>query len=322
MEEKIKQIIHYIKNYEQNKIGNILNFYKIFELVETSDILALQREIKTKKLKILFHPDLLAYIPANYQKDFEILSESIKDMENIFSDEKLKLKYDENLKKEAVKRLKPKNENFKKASDLERLNSIVLENIKKHGFKFTSEALEMIIGLSDFRGITNTGDSRNKAIKLGSKKIETILNFFTPKNCPKNNLNAKIVNYYSKLIHQNYELKEIYDAYVNACETTALKYGIYQVSEAINECLDDNHEINNKNQLYSGFTNDKDARKKIIELVKPVDIIMLSRIYLYLNKKDLEQESEIFSLSDKLVISRFLEVLESSLQKQNTKYYR
>ena len=91
MEEKIKQIIHYIKNYEQNKIGNILNFYKIFELVETSDILALQREIKTKKLKILFHPDLLAYIPANYQKDFEILSESIKDMENIFSDEKLNL---------------------------------------------------------------------------------------------------------------------------------------------------------------------------------------------------------------------------------------
>ena len=62
MQERLKQINHYINNYESNKNSTLLNYYSIFELTESNDINLIMESIKNKKLKILFHPDLLAYI--------------------------------------------------------------------------------------------------------------------------------------------------------------------------------------------------------------------------------------------------------------------
>ena len=200
MQERLKQINQYINNYESNKNSTVLNYYNIFELTDSSDINLIMESIKNKKLKILFHPDLLAYIPEQNKQSFKVLSDAVKDMENIFSNSKNKSMYDDKLKKATFKNDTQQMQSNKNISDLDRLNNIAVTNILKHGFKFNVEAFGMIVRHGNFNGITNTKASRTKADMLGRKKIETILNFFTPKNMDAQNIDAKVINYYSYLL--------------------------------------------------------------------------------------------------------------------------
>lgn len=318
MQERLKQINHYINNYESNKDSTVLNYYSIFELSESSDINLLMENIKNKKLKILFHPDLLAYIPEQNKQSFKVLSDAVTDMENIFSNSKSKLMYDENLKKANSQKNDQQMQSTKNISDLDRLNSIAITNILKHGFKFNVEAFGMIVKQGNFNGITKTKSSRTKADILGRKKIETILNFFTPKNVDAQNIDAKVINYYSYLLHQCPELKEKLDVYINACVETASKYNFDQVAYAINyvyQNYSDEEEIDN---LYNGFTNNNSSRRKIKELVNPNDVIILSRIYLNIYKNDKYQNAEIYKMSDEQIITEFIDTLEEEFSKQNT----
>lgn len=306
MQERLKQINHYINNYESNKDSTILNYYSIFELTESNDINLIMESIKNKKLKILFHPDLLAYIKEQNKESFKVLSNAVKDMENIFSNPKNKLMYDERLKKATIE--KPKK--IKNISDLDKLNDIVLTNIQKYGFKFTSEALDMIIRNETFKGITKTNDSRQKANVLGKKKIETILNFFTPKNINGQNIEAKVINYFSYIMNQNPKLKEKLDTYINACFETASKYDIGQVSYAINHVYNNSSNEENLGKIYTGFTNTNSSRQNLKELVNPKDIIILSRIYLNIYKNNKYPNAEIYKMSNQQIIDEFLIALE------------
>lgn len=329
MQEKLSQITHYIENYEKNKTSNVLNYYEIFELIESSNISSIMESIKKKKLKILFHPDLLAYIPEEHKNSFEILSDAVKDMENIFSSLKSKEFYDEKLKQATIKKREETTEKFNQTKDfnntnedLDDFNDIIATNIKKHGFKFTSEAINMILNKESFRGITNTSNCRNRAINLGKKKIKAIISSF--RNAKSINVNTDIINYYSFLIYQNSELKEKMDAYINACTKTALKYRFSQVEFAINQTLKTNFNDTNLNDFYPGFTNDGAAREKLNDLVNPKDLVFLSRIYLNIHRvNNYQSDDYLLYLSDTQIIREFVNLLEEQLTKEETnKHHR
>ncbi|MBQ8681674.1 MAG: hypothetical protein IJ509_02045 [Bacilli bacterium] len=104
MGDKWLKILHYIENYRECYKSKDLDYYQIFELSKEMVSSDIAKAIKDNRFTVLFHPDLEKYIPKDYQTDFKILTELVRDMENTLCNSVNKERYDKKLTEEWQKK--------------------------------------------------------------------------------------------------------------------------------------------------------------------------------------------------------------------------
>ena len=240
---------------------NPINFYELFEINKNMSLAEINRDIKNKRIRIIFHPDQVAFIPDEYKKTFQKISDSITDLIDVFSSEKNKEKYDSKLSKSTAR----KNET-KTAQEIRDFENAIIITAQKHGWKHMIEAISKAIH-NDFYGFTRNGNARNIVKSLGANKIKSIIldsSIFELDNEYRINEEQMIANYLSDMFFNNQILEKQALALQYAIEQTFNKYGNLQVYKAINKyaTIGDPY----------GITGDGNARNELRYHVRPQDV--------------------------------------------------
>jgi hypothetical protein len=79
--------------------SNPIDFYQLFEIDKDMNLMEINKDIKNKRIRVLFHPDQIGVIPDEYKATFEKICNSIPDLVNAFSTRENRDKYDSSLAK-------------------------------------------------------------------------------------------------------------------------------------------------------------------------------------------------------------------------------
>ena len=293
MEKRIDKILEYLNKYNRYaKNKEVINYYKLFNIAKNKDITEIQKEIK--KLRILFHPDNLLYIPDKYQNDFSEISKLIIDMQSCFSSHESRKNYDDILE-----------EFLENCNDVEyvlelnadKLNYAVVENIKKCGFLSTFISLGCLLNTGKVSNFTKVNKVKQIISELGRGKVIAVLkNYDFSKEL---GVKKIIINYFVELVKNDKELFNKFNCYLNACYTTLAMYGENHAYCAIRNLYGSN--------LYEGFVEVNGSRKKLRDNVLSSDVIILMFIYFeYFNSEFKNSDVSIYDLSSDEVIGNFV----------------
>lgn len=349
MEEKLSKILHYIGNYQKFCYkDDLLDYYQVFELSKDDSCKNLINKIKQNRLKVLFHPDLENYIPDEYRQDFMILSDSIRDMENVFSDHSSKERYDNELKKNKKNAFKQSrydesqenyyegskkgksNENNQSDNNEQSFSAVFVSeaekfqfdesvkfNIKKYGFDFTFDSIKSFVFNKRSAGFTREEGVRRFIEGLGQDKIYSILKEYGDnKEFSLTNLSS-IVYYFLSLL--NGELRVKMDSFISAVTETIFKYDNVQGERAVLSFLCFGY--------LDCFTNDNNARINLAFNVKKGDGRMLVVMYLAMYRNFVEKYNfeNLFNLSNADLSKEFVSFLSEQLnldKNSSSKYGR
>lgn len=324
VQEKLPIFLHYLENYRKFSNGSgILDYYKIFELSDQLSVELLNKEIKKKRLQILFHPDFGIQFPDEYKEDFKILVNCFNDMQGVFSDDKVKANYDRKLELEKLEEAKRKvvseqqkevkrkgngekqeHQDFKNRShsvekvtreDEVHFDNAVCQNILKHGFEHTCKAILDMVRIDWEFGFTRDNQVRKTIINLGRNKIYMILSKYDEhKNLKDYNKDA-VIYYLSSLVNRDERLRSKMDAYIAACTVT---YHKYDLDSSNLSCSQTFRAVRRAviHKEFDGFARDYDSRKNLEQCVLVKDIQLLT--YLYLNNfRGMDPECDYHYLS-------------------------
>lgn len=230
MNNKTKMEIYaYLKKYinQKNEHSDYIDYYDLYGLDSSLSVDQIQSLLKEKKLRKLFHPDQIAYLDDDFKEVFKINVDEVIEVENVFSSESSKLKYDNLLDKKKKEQQRDDYTSNKDSvftiQDEKDLERTIETTIYKYGFYQGYCALKRALK-NDFSCITSDNNARNLAINLGSSKIKDIL-LSKKSDVMENDFDNVIMDYYSKLINKS-GLKDQADIFYNACNETVIKYDI------------------------------------------------------------------------------------------------
>lgn len=268
MSDKTKQNIYeYIQKYlHQKQKHEYIDYYELFGFSEKLTIDEIQKELKYKKIRKLFHPDQVAYIESVFKDTFNECVSTVINAEKVFSNDLEKMKYDSQLA-----------ENKKLYKDIEvttkeknMLETAIITTVFDKGFYNGYKALKKAVN-NDFSIISTENNSRKMAEELGSVLIKEILNS-EKKDIMNTDMNDIIMDYYLKIINKT-GLKEKTDTFYDICIETV-----------------ENPKLDAYNSIYESFQKEKFSilsrnrtlRKKFENLnftKNDVSILMLSRLH-------------------------------------------
>lgn len=320
MKENLPVILEYMELYRRELKGDsILNFYRLFGLEESISFSDLQDFIKNKRIKILFHPDLEGYLPEDLQEDFRHLShEVISIIDDDFSNKQKKESYDQKLKecrkekqsREAKRNFESSNfqteqfdgskndQNFLEQKVI--LEECLRDNIDKHGFSFTMQALKEFCWEDYNMGFTRDKGVRSRMQELGEDVVVKIICMNSRKGEQENlDYDEILFDYFSDLIFRDEKLRSKLMCYVSGCTTTIAKYN--QVFGRKDQCTYAISQFISKG-VFSGFTNDNGIRDRLKANIDSKDGVFLTQTYLYSFREFFPEyrydSLEIMSVSD------------------------
>ena len=225
-EEEKQQVYQYLQNYihQKQEHGNYIDYYELCNLNEKMTIEQLKSEMKKKKLVKLFHPDQESILDPDFQEIFKECVQEIQDMQYVFSDERLKNRYDNELTKQKEinknvsnrtvdEKAEEKSISFTKEEE-NYLERAIETTIYKYGFYQGYIALQKAVR-NDFSSVTNDNHSRKLLKEMGVQKIRNIIES-KRRDIMDTSSNNMVMNYYSSMIDKT-GLKEKADIFYNAC---------------------------------------------------------------------------------------------------------
>lgn len=297
MGDKLNRIRSYIDNYDKCCNNKLDSYYDIFKLSRDSNINDLKREIK--KLRILFHPDLVEYIPSDIKEKFKKLSKFVVEMENVFDNNDSKLRYDSSLKENDDRELKVFT--IKRMSDIEKFNYITNKLVMEYGFMYTFNAIYELVKYNKYDGFCVNDKIKKLIFDLGRVKVKQLLMSF--RNTEKSGVRETIISYLTNLISFDDNLSMKLNSYVDGCSDILDKYGRSSTYYSILNMYE--------NKKCDKFDNNLDIIYR--------DALILILIYFEsLDKNDPEFGCyNLIELKKEEIIKIFILVLQSKMKEQN-----
>ena len=271
---------------------NPIDFYQLFELDKSKNIMEITKDIKNKRIRVMFHPDQLGIVPDEYKATFEKICASIPDLANAFSSKENRSKYDSSL--ENITKTEEQAKNDDNITELEKTNlqNAIVKTASKHGIRQMVRAIVEAMK-NNFKGFTSEGYSRSIVENLGSDKIREIVFESSYPDMTKQNYEMSMeqaaANYMSDLINK-IDFFSIQAQTVNyAINQTLNRRGEGQVYYAMNKFYKKNDDDTSTVESISS----KDARKYMEMYVNPRDV---KEILLLLNNQSrFEDASNYYS---------------------------
>lgn len=306
------QIYKYLKKIMEQKKqhSDYIDYYDLFDLDKTMDIEQIKEKLNDKKLRVLFHPDQLAFIEDNFK---DVYNDSI----NYYNSARDTL-CDLSSKQEYDKFIEEQNKYKITKEDIKSLEEAIETTIYKYGFYQGFYALKQA-AFNDFNFITAEKKCRSKLQMMGSDKIQKIL-YDNRSNLMEKEVDNVIMDYYAKIINKT-GLNQKKDSFYRACLETTMKYdlnGINQTAQAVKIF------VNNPNR-YDVFTNQHLARQELMENgIKPLDAVILmgAKMHGLRSKNEANSYANYNKQSISKQISDFTSVINQEarrIQQQNAK---
>ncbi len=267
--EKLTEILTFLSHFPDT--NNFINYYELFGFQPDMTASEIMADIKKMRLQVLFHPDQIAFIPAQYQEKYLQMIDIIKQMLDDFSSDYKKENYDQRLH-ESLYTSENMDDTFGETEDLEelKLRDAIIFNSAKYGFEFTRSALLDLMRSRSIKGFTRDHNARDIVASISYDKIMSIFSksslfdTFT-------DLESMIMNYLTDIMYKDARLKAKIDSLENACMETMCKYDLV------------NHRMQTQQALNlfalegdaSAFTNNHNARTNLISNVDFKDITFL-----------------------------------------------
>lgn len=224
-EVNLERMIEICKRFVDS---NPIDFYQLFEIDKNMNLMEINKDIKNKRIRALFHLDQIGVVPEEYKGVFQKISNSIPDLVNAFSTRENRSKYDSNLTSS-----KTLDEELEKksiiitAKDKNNLEYSVIQTAIKYGWKHIVDAIVEFINNNSASRFTRTGDARDIITQLGADKVREIV-MSSSYNDIDNNVNLTIqqvvANYISEMFQTNQFLRQQADAITAAIVNTMDKY--------------------------------------------------------------------------------------------------
>lgn len=253
------------------------NYYDVLGLDPNTDLQTIRSTIN-RKYKIYFHPDQEAYIPSEYKATFDFLRDLQTDMENVFSSEESKKKYDQSLfeQDDLEDTMDLNNQHYSYTAMTEEDEDIIFSlktTATKYGWDYANKALTQAIKYDNYKAFTRENDARDKISRINSDKLKQTIE----RRCKEENhdisFEQKSMDYVTYIYHNDRELMNKLYLFDTACQETVNKYNIAQAALAIKKVVN--------NSDFSSFTNKNNARDNFINSeINTKDLEFFMRIYL------------------------------------------
>lgn len=306
MSDKTRNDIYeYIQKYlHQKQKHDYIDYYELFGLNEETTIDEIQKELKIKKVRKLFHPDQIAYIESIFKDTFNECVSTVINAEKVFSSDLEKMKYDSQLAEN--KKLYKNFEITTKEKNM--LETAIITTVFEKGFYNGYKALKKAVN-NDFSSITPENNSRKMAENLGSSLIKKILNS-EKKDIMNTDMNDIIMDYYLKIIDKT-GLKEKADTFYDICIETV-----------------ENPNIDAYNSIYESFqkqklnilSRDKTLRKNFKNLnftKSDVSILMLSKLHSKSSNNEKYKFSNTITKKRSDITEMFVDQIKNEINQKN-----
>lgn len=254
--ERLKEVIKILDRYDES---SVINYYELFGISKNLSIENINQKIKESKLQVLFHPDQIKFIPESYHSKYNHMIEEVVNFVNIFSNDKSREKYDDNLAKSEVKTEYSDEDKTEDLEELKLVQSLML-NAQKYGFDYTRKALSELLSSNYTQGFTRENDVRKMIESIDRNKLLSIVSQSSSKDEMVTSLQMSM-NYLTDLMYKIPELKQQINFLDEACNATFGKYDANgysgQTYNALNKyCITNN---------VAGFTNVNNVRNNLKE---------------------------------------------------------
>ncbi|MDD6223457.1 MAG: hypothetical protein PUB18_00445 [bacterium] len=273
-QERLQKVLEILSKYDDSR--NVVDYYQLYGLDKNMTSEELTNQIKQQRLQVLFHPDQIHFIPAEYHVKYQKMIENTKLAINAFSSKKNKDAYDAKLAEsiqnieQNAKHYRSQNTNFNKDKDLNqtvdldemRLRTAVIITTEKYDLNWVMNALCRVIRDDNYRGFTREQGVRDMVLNIGRQKILSILNEASLQDSNQHMLRPEqvVMNYLTDLVYQQSKFKIQMDCLEQAVKETMLKYDYRQAQAALTSYC----EIGG----VQSFTNTNGVRNKLVKNVE------------------------------------------------------
>ena len=251
--------------------GNPIDFYQLFELDKEMNLMELKKDIKNKRIRVMFHPDQLGIVPDEYKATFQKICDSIPELDNVFYSKENRSKYDQELeaaKEKADETIQEEPETVEITSeDKSKLEQAIIQTANKYGWEHMVKSLVEVILNNNAVRFTRDGNARDMINELGQEKIRDIVLSASYNDIDANaDLSAEQIaaNYITEIFRTNQVLRTSADALTEALDQTATKYSWSHAYVAMKNYV----ELDDPNWI----TGKENARKNLVTYVNPRDV--------------------------------------------------
>ena len=272
---------------------NPIDFYQLFQIDRNMNLMEINKDIKNKRIRVMFHPDQIGVIPDEYKATFEKICNSIPDLVNVFSTRENRDKYDASLVKansmESDETIMDKPE--VKAEDRQNFENAIIVTASKYGWKHIVNALSKVINKGQFNGFTRDNSARDIVEQIGPDVIKEIVlesSYTDVDDYFRMNMEQVIANYISDLFKNNQIMARRVDALKNAIDQTMYKYNHNQVYSAMTKYA----QTGNADSV----TSTNNARRDLTYFVKPDDV---QEMLIFINNQDRREDTPSYYINAK-----------------------
>ena len=306
-ERKI-ELYGYLQNYMKQKENHedYIDYYELCGFHNKMSIEELYK--KMRNVKRVLHPDQTCYVEEIFQQSFLELTEKVKDMEEIFSNFRLKEEYDSFLEQK-------KNHRENVIQDEEKLKETMKIIVNQKGISGGLTSLMNIVFLDRYEEIPTDHSIRKSLEGLGKDRIISMIKSKN-KDIMEQNLANMVMNYYIDILDQTDQKKGL-DSFYQVCVNTSKKYDKteenYQLENALIRYI--------STQNTDGFTNEQGGRIHFINSnLNPNDISILMLVKIHEHRKEDENYSYANMLKQSFdkQITTFSKVIKMEVEKDKT----
>ena len=255
--------------------SNPLDFYQLFDIDRNMNLMEINKDIKNKKIRAMFHPDHVESvdIPPEYSDIYKVIVNSIPDLVNAFSTKENRKKYDQDL--EIAKKKQERNSDDSETiiisrDDIKTFDQVLIKNSIKYDWEHVINAIATLMNNNDPTGFTREENGRNFIRELGVAKVRDIV---FPSSYKDLNNNVQLdsrqiaMNYISDLFQKNDYLKNQANTVKKAIAATVTRYDVVQAKEAIKKYANEYNPC--------GITSNMNARGELRAYVNPKDVAFI-----------------------------------------------
>lgn len=302
------ELYGYLQNYMKQKENHedYIDYYELCGFHNKMSIEELYK--KMRNVKRVLHPDQTCYVEEIFQQSFLELTEKVKDMEEIFSNFRLKKEYDSFLEQK-------KNHRENVIQDEEKLKETMKIIVNQKGISGGLTSLMNIVFLDRYEEIPTDHSIRESLEGLGKDRIISMIKSKN-KDIMEQNLANMVMNYYINILDQTDQKKGL-DSFYQVCVNTSKKYDKteenYQLENALIRYI--------STQNTDGFTNEQGGRIHFINSnLNPNDISILMLVKIHEHRKEDENYSYANMLKQSFdkQITTFSKVIKMEVEKDKT----
>ncbi len=309
-EKKLNDVLLILNKYINNYYNcDFIDYYGLFEIDRNSDLDEINNRIN--KLKRKLHSDLTMYLPEIFRSYYIELISVFGEFEKIFTNEILKKKYDEDLKKvKKSENTTSDNENDVSKEELDIVSNALKVTSLKHGLAFTiRNILDTFNDFDDYKwDVRFSRETRSGLKKIGKERFKYIISSFSLEK----ELNEAIINCFSHLYLIDEDMHKIMYPFEAVCFDTLDTYTV--LDTALLDYIKDNR--------VDGFTNKHGFCDMLkCSSIRNSDVVFFIKIYLntFKEQDDFYEYRNLKRYSLEILVSLFS--MKFEFDKEKSKEY-